>query len=413
MASNLPKIWILTRERFGDLLLGPALRIQRLGLAFVAKGHQVTLLAAPGSIDPGWSGVEFGELRPGFTRRMGENDKVIVGELVPVRAMFELLASRIPFHWDVYGLSLPETLSFAKIWPGARSRADSRRKDLRYVMMARAADKIWISHSHQGTFLAALMARTGRTADLADAFELPSKFIEAPMGCRTDVLQPGSGNPYQEQGITGPVFLWGGGVWEWFDTETVVRAFQILAQRSANPSLFFLSGRNEANADYDAPLARVLASAKEKGLLGKNIFFNSHRVRPDGLGPWLQHCTGGVMGNFPTLETRMCWRTRYLDLLWAGRPLVVSGTDPLAEKMEQENAAIVVPFGDAHALADAIERVAANAEFHRNLSEGSARLGQKLSSHRTLTAALEASGLAWKRGRPPRAIEKLRYLVGW
>ncbi|MEK7391625.1 MAG: hypothetical protein AAB214_03585 [Fibrobacterota bacterium] len=412
MSAHQGVVWILTRETFGELLLGPALRIRLVATEFVAKGWRVKILAAAGSVDQGWSGVEFGVLESGFTKRISTADKVVVGELVPSRAMFELLASDIPFHWDVYGLSLPETLSFAGTWTRARSRADSRRKDLRYVMMSRAADKIWISHAHQGTFLAALMARTGRTADLSDAFALPAKFIEAPMGCRGEPFPAGLANPYPDQGVDGPVFLWGGGVWEWFDTETVVRAFQILSERNSPGSLFFLSGRNEANADYDAPLARVVASAREKGLIGKNVFFNAKRVGPDQLGAWLEHSAGGVMGNLPTLESRMAWRTRYLDLMWAGRPLVVSGSDPLAEKMEREGAAIVVPFSDPHALADAIGRLAADPELRKGMSAASGRFGQNLSSERTLARALDASANGWCRGRSPGTIEKIRYLLG-
>lgn len=407
------KVWILTRERFGELLLGPALRNRLVAQEFVSRGFRVVLLAGEGSIDPGWSGVEFGVLRPGFTKRIAAGDRIVAGELIPMRAMFELLASKLPFHWDAYGLSLPETLSFVGTWTKARCRADARRKDIRYVMMARAADKIWISHSHQGTFLAALMARMGRAEDLSDAFDLPSKLIEAPMGCRDDLPNPESLNPYLEQGIEGPVFLWGGGIWKWFDTETVLQAFRILAERSSRANLFFISGRNEATADYAAPLARAVASAGEKGLIGRNVFFNSIRVRPAELGPWLHHCAAGVMGNLPTLESRMCWRTRYLDLLWAGRPLVVSGTDPLSEKMERGNAAIIVPFGDASALATAIERIASDAELRRGLSEGSAAIGRNLSSSSTLSAAMDASIGDWRRGRSPFAMEKIRYLLGW
>lgn len=413
MMATPPKVWILTRERFGDLHLGPTLRNRLVAEEFVSRGFRVVLLAGEGSVDPGWTGVEFGELRQGYTKRIAAGDKVVAGELIPMRAMVELLGSRIPFHWDVYGLSLPETLSFVGTWTRARCRADSRRKDLRYVMMSRAADKIWISHSHQGTFLAALMARSGRGEDLSEAFDLPSKFIEAPMGCRDDLPNQECANPYPGQGVDGPVFLWGGGIWKWFDTETVLQAFRILAERSARANLFFISGCNEATADYDAPLSRAMASAGEKGLIGRNVFFNSVRVRPTELGPWLHHCAAGVMGNLPTLETRMCWRTRYLDLLWAGRPLIVSGTDPLAERMERENAAVIVPFGDAMALAGAIERVAMDVELWRGLSAGAAAMGRNLSSKRTLSAAMEASIRDWRRGRSPTVLEKIRYLLGW
>lgn len=405
-------VWILSRELIGDILLGPTLRIRDVALRFAEAGWNVNVLSAPGSRPLNLQGVMFGPLLPGFTTRIGEQDKIVIAELLPARAMFELLRSRHPFHWDVYGLSLPETLSFAGAWPKSRTRADSRRKDLRYVILARAADRIWISHPHQGTFLAALLAKEGNLTDARAAFELPSKLLEVPMGCRSDPFRTGKTNPYPEQGVHGPVYLWGGGVWKWFDTETVIRAFRILSERSTPGSLFFLSGRNESTSDYDAPLDAAMRSARENGVLGNRVFFNAKRVGPDDLSGWLEHSVGGVMGNRPTLESWMSWRTRYLDLLWAGRPLVASGKDPLAEKMERAGAAILVPPEDPEALANALSRLICDPDLHRSMCDHAKQLGMGLSARAVLDTALRSFDRDWVRGPSPGVWELARYLLG-
>ena len=410
--NSKPKVWILSRECFGDFLLGPALRVRDIAFQAVEAGYCVHILAAVGSKDQGWTGVEMGLLQKGYSHSIGPDDSVVICELLPSSPLFELLKSGHPFHWDVYGLSLPETMSFIGVWPSSRSRADSRRKDLRYVVLSRAAYRIWVSHSHQTTFLAALLARTGRADDIRMAYSLPSRVIEAPMGCSFEKGSHGSANPYLDLGISDPVFLWGGGIWKWFDTETVIRAFRILADRSVPATLFFLSGRNEATSDYDSPLSQAIDLAKGLGIFGKQVVFNSKRVGREELAPWLAYATAGVMGNCPTLESRMSWRTRYLDLLSAGRPLVVSGPDPLAEKMERAKAALMVPVGDPKALADAMASLLNDPILLRSLSDASGQLGEQMSNRCTLSGAIASLGTPGSSGPGPRLFELVRYVLG-
>jgi len=331
---------------------------------------------------------------------------------LPARHSWELLRSGLPFHWDVYGLSLPETLSFAGDWPYSQTRADARRKDVRYAIMARAAHRIWVSDAYQMVFVAALLARTGDVEDARTAFSLPTKTIQAPMGCRTEPFPTGSENPYLAQGIEGPVFLWGGGVWKWFDLRTVVEAFGELARTSRPGSLFFLAGRNESTPDYDGPLETARRLADGLGVGSDRIHFNKVRVGPEDLAPWLEHCGAGIMANCQTIESALSWRTRYLDLLWAGRPLVVSGTDPLAERMERAGAALVASPAGAVGLAQALAGFTSEEGLREKMSEASSRLGQELSSRCTMASALESLKRPGKNGKGPGPLELARYILG-
>jgi glycosyltransferase involved in cell wall biosynthesis len=279
--------------------------------------------------------------------------------------------------------------------------------------MAKAATRIWVSHPGQAIFLSALLARTGTATNAIAAFRLPGKTIEVPMGCSDRPPPLGLPNPYREQGIHSPVFLWGGGVWRWFDPETVLHAFSLLRSRSIPATLFFISGRNESTPDYNAPLDEVVSSASRRGLLDGQVVFNPRRVGPSELGPWLEHARAGIMGNMPTLESRMSWRTRYLDLLWAGKPLVVSGADPLAERMERRGAALISSSGDPVQLADAIQRLVQDDALTHSMSEASRAFGDAFSNKAILGQAMRS--LEQTPGEttfPPGILEIGRYLLG-
>jgi len=407
------KLWILSRERFGDILLGPNIRVCDLAVHAFEAGWSVSVLAAEDSRSPFSSNIEFASLRRGFSRRFATDDRVVVGELLPSWAVLELLRARQPFHWDVYGLSLPESLSFADVWPRSKTRLETRRKDIRYLLMAKAAARIWVSHPGQVVFLSALLARTGTPSDATAAFRLPGKILEVPMGCSDRPVPAGTRNPYHELAIHSPVFLWGGGIWRWFDPETVLQAFSLLRSRGVPATLFFISGRNEATSDYQAPLDEVLSSATRKGLLDGSVVFNPRRVGPSELGPWLEHSRAGIMGNMPTLESRMSWRTRYLDLLWAGKPLIVSGADPLAERMERLGAALISPAGDPGKLADSIQRLIQDDRLVESMSRSSRSFGDGFSNKEILTPAMEA--LEKSSGgmpAPPGISDIVRYILG-
>ncbi|HOX53509.1 MAG TPA: hypothetical protein PKY05_18660, partial [Fibrobacteria bacterium] len=243
-------VHFLTRSRFGDLLLGPELRIWNLAHEVSRAGYPVVVHALPGSTRPSRPGVEFRELAPGFMSGIRPGDAIVASELLGARALWELLRSRRPFHWDCYGLSLPETLSFLPTWSRLRSLGDRRRKLLRYRHLARQAEKVWVSHPGQMLFLASQLSVSRRDQDAWRAFHLPASVLEIPMGVSNDDLPTGSANPYPQSLHGKPILFWGGGIWNWFDVPTVVRAMTELHRRGAPHVLFFLSGRNEATKDY-------------------------------------------------------------------------------------------------------------------------------------------------------------------
>jgi hypothetical protein len=77
------------------------------------------------------------------------------------------------------------------------------------------------------------------------------------------------------------------------------------------------------------------------------------------------------------VETVFSFRTRVLDYLWAGLPVVATEGDALAGVLEDEGAGLSVPPGDVDALEEALFRVLDDAELNAACREGATKLAEK------------------------------------
>jgi GT2 family glycosyltransferase/glycosyltransferase involved in cell wall biosynthesis len=166
------------------------------------------------------------------------------------------------------------------------------------------------------------------------------------------------------------VILWAGGVYSWFDPLTLLHAVDLLARRRDDVRLVFLGMRhpNPEVPDMDIGGQTRLLS-RRLGLTGRNVFFNEAWVPYHERQNWLLDADCGVTTHYEHVETTFAFRTRVLDYLWAGLPIVTTDGDAFAELVRAEGLGVVVPAEDATALADALERVLYDAEFARAARE--------------------------------------------
>jgi hypothetical protein len=99
------------------------------------------------------------------------------------------------------------------------------------------------------------------------------------------------------------------------------------------------------------------ALAEELGLTGKHVFFNDGWVEYAQRQNFLMEATLGVTTHFDSAETRFAFRTRALDYLWVGLPVVTTEGDWFAELVDREGLGLSVPPEDPDALADALYRL--------------------------------------------------------
>lgn len=339
------------------VLLGPHLRA--LEMAGVARdlGMEATLLVD----DPGTGSRDGIRLQSRFTfdwSALRPGDAVVVSDAAAARIPYLLARREIPFHADCYGMPPPELVQIYRSWTSAHAWKDRIRRNLRYQFLAAHAEKVYLSHPGQMAFLAGMLFAGSQRGDCELVDALPRQVELIPMGATENRVE-GRPDPYPATTAGRPVFLWGGGIWAWFDFDTLLDAFAELDRRGSDAVLFFLSGRDHSGLEiHRRAVEHVRDRAQALGLLGRSVFLNDVPVGAAELPAYLEHCRAGIMTNPDVLESRVSWRTRYLDLVGMGRPLVVAGDDPLGLRMAAEGAAIRTPPGDANALADALGSLA-------------------------------------------------------
>ncbi|MBC8163796.1 MAG: glycosyltransferase, partial [Roseiflexaceae bacterium] len=160
------------------------------------------------------------------------------------------------------------------------------------------------------------------------------------------------------------LLLWGGGIWEWFDPPTLLRAMAKLRDTRPEIKLFFL-GKGHPNT-RDVPememSRRTYALAEELGLLGTSVFFNDTWVPYAERANYLLEADIGVSTHFASTETTFAFRTRLLDYFWAGLPMIVSSGDILADLVEAHGLGYVVAPEDVDGLASTIIKLADETE---------------------------------------------------
>src|SRR6266508_5517587 len=139
--------------------------------------------------------------------------------------------------------------------------------------------------------------------------------------------------------------LWAGGIANWFDPLTPIRAMAEIAGSRADVKLVFLS----LSPPRGAPTAMAVQAvelAESLGLLGRNVFFNEHWVPYTERHRYLVAADIGISAHFQGLESRYAFRTRLLDHFWAGLPTITSSGDVLGELVRDRALGVVVEPGD-------------------------------------------------------------------
>ena len=190
-------------------------------------------------------------------------------------------------------------------------------------------------------------------------------------------------------GLDDQVIIWGGGVYNWFDPLTLIRAVAMLVEHHPCLRLYFLGVKHP---NPNVPAMRMAADAMhladELGLTGSHVFFNTDWVDYEDRVNYLLDADLGVSTHFEHIETAFSFRARILDYLWAGLPIVATDGDTFASLIREHGLGAVVPPKDVDALAAAIEEVLFSEE-REEVGERVRDFGRSFTWSRTLRPLVE------------------------
>jgi glycosyltransferase involved in cell wall biosynthesis len=265
----------------------------------------------------------------------------------------------VPWVADVYIPTPVESLSWH-----VHARPDARTREYEHAwhgtqLVAQHADLLLCASNRQRDFWLGVLAAYGRLRpelyDLDAALETLVAVV--PFGCPSDPPQPAPALKGVWPGIDRQdrVLLWGGGIWNWFDPLTLLRAMPQVVTRHPEARLVFL-GTNHPDAERVPEMQRARearALCAELGL-GPSMVFWGDWVPYDERGAYLLDADVGLSLHHPGIESRLAFRTRLLDAVWSGLPMVCSQGDVLAEQLAGFGAVTLVPCGAVDSVAAAI-----------------------------------------------------------
>ena len=355
-----PRVLVICADQLGSSLAGVAVRAYELSR--VLMEHADVTLAGVATDTPPPSDVptvtyalrDPRALRPHIERA----DAIFAQQQWPVIARW-MRRSRARL---VYDLVTPEPFELIE---GLADRPFTRR-----VLVTLALDRI-LAALHDGhhfvcggqkqrdLWIGALMAERLITPSLYDRDpSLTSVIATVPFGTPAEpprAIGRGPEDRFPQIGPEDEVAVWSGGIWGWLDAPAAIRAAGMVAERRPRLKLVFMAASQASQAQ--APEREAKRVAAELGLLDRVVFFNDAWVPYEQRADWLLRASCALSAHQEHLETRFAFRTRVLDCFWARLPIVASGGDELAGRVERDDLGATAPPGDVRALAAALERV--------------------------------------------------------
>jgi glycosyltransferase involved in cell wall biosynthesis len=208
-------------------------------------------------------------------------------------------------------------------------------------------------------------------------------------------------------GLMDRVVLWGGGLWQWLDPLSLVRAIARVAKERPNVRLVFPATLHPNPMVAEMPMLRqTMELSDQLGLTDRVTFFGDW-VPYEFWPNYLLEADIGASLHFDTLETRFAFRTRMLDYIWAGLPMVVTGGDETSQLVTRYGLGEVVKPGDDEAIAAAILRLLDTPNLREAYSEGF----EQVRPHFTWERACEPITRFCQQPRlaPDRAVERMPF----
>jgi O-antigen biosynthesis protein len=347
-------VLVVSWDRIGTQMAGSAIRALELARALSRDGVPVVLAAPDGSeIDD--TGPTLHAFRPGDSL----SGAIRRADVVVVPGRIELLAAVTrPLVVDLYDPFVLSNLDFfGEDFAHSGGRALLALRWLEHHLAN--GDFFLCASAVQRSFWLGMLAAAGRLnrANYAGDPELTRLLAIVPFGIPDRPPEPG---PRRVRGVLpgigedDRVVLWAGGMWNWVDPLTLIRAVALLRETRPDVKALLLGARHPNPEIGEMEVARAArALADELGLTDRGVSFLDW-VPYEERHLYVLESDVGVSLHRRGVESEFAFRTRVLDYIWCERPMVLSAGDDLAGRVERERLGHAVPPGDVAAVATAI-----------------------------------------------------------
>ena len=350
------RVLVVCPDKTGPLMAGSAIRSVEIARALASNPALAVTLAIPEGSEP-IAADAVTQLRVPTDSTLAP--LIAAADCVVISGRAELMtAIRKPLIVDLYDPFILSDLEFY----GDEFTATGGRPllALRWLQHHLENGDFFLCASDvQRTFWLGMLAAAGRVnhANYRDDHVLDRLIAVVPFGIpdappvRT---APAVKGVLPGIGADDRVVLWAGGLWNWFDPLTLLEALAELRRGRPEVKGLFLGVRHP-NPDIGsmAIAERTVARARELGLIDVGAFFVDWVPYAERQNVLLD-ADVAVSLHRPGVEAQFAFRTRVLDYIWAGLPMVLTEGDELAHRVAHEGLGVAVPGGDVAAVTAAI-----------------------------------------------------------
>ena len=353
------RVAVLCSDVLGRSMAGPAIRAVELGRV-LADSAEVRL-GFRAIDDPPDLPFPARALTEAFVEQILSWADVVVVQ-GPLTDWFPaILASDVAIAVDLYDPFNLEALEHAD--------ADVRVPYATRVLLDQIdrGDFFFCASDRQRDYWLGMLSAAGRVTAAAylDDPDLRSLLDNVPFGLPGEPPRgtgPGPRAEFPGIGADDPLLLWNGGLWDWFDPELFIRAVDRAKREVPNLRALFMGVRRPDQVGPDPePVRRMIELARDLGLWETHVFARDWTPYDERQNVYLD-ATAVVSLHRSHLETRFSFRSRLLDCIWAGMPIVCTDGDVLAAIVVDERIGLTVPAGDLELATAALVRIAAGTD---------------------------------------------------
>ena len=398
------RVLIACNDRVGKSMAGPAIRCWEMARALVAAGHEVHL-AAPFASDrepEGFEVVLSGEEALGREERWA--DVLVVQGFV--MSNFPVLA-RTQKHLvvDLYDPFVLENLEMYSNLPMEARRREHWPVLATTSVQLKLGDFFICANERQRDFWMGCLVIEDRVNPLTHAQDgLLRRLIDVVPFGMPDQAPVHSGSPAARGVLPGVgerdrIAIWAGGIYNWFDPLSLIRAWPQVLKEVPEARLVFMGLKHPNPMVPEMSMAaRALELAEELGLRDRAVAFNLGWVPYERRQDFLLEADIGVSTHYNHLETRLSFRTRFLDYIWAGLPAVATEGDAFAEWIAQRGTGRVVPYEDPAAIAAAMSELLGDEGARRGAAAAVAGCQPEFTWARALEPLVRYCNQPWRAG---------------
>lgn len=348
----------MTQDVIGERLAGPAIRATAMARALASEHHEVRVHSTGGASSPSKLVV------PG---RLAAGDAMAVARWADVVIVQGDVLDRCPglgrgagtLVCDLYdpvemeglvrGVEMPWHARFAATRRTLRSLSTQLGRGDLFLCASERQRMFWLGH------LDAAGRVNAATFDVDPT--LDGLLVVVPFGIEEHPpVRDGVGLRGRVAGLdeASRIALWGGGIYDWLDPLPLIEGVGQLLDEVPDLRLVFMG---TAHPNPEVPAASMLRRAHD---LTRSLGIEHAVVFYDGWIPYgerhnvLLDAEIGVSGHLLHVETTLAFRTRILDYIWAGLPVLTTAGDVLGDLVASAGLGVVVPPADPAAVASGL-----------------------------------------------------------